>query len=157
MLSFDPLHSPGGPCGPRTPHCILGYPRSRSQRFMEYHQFILVSSSAGGGSLIPWNNNLGSSAVFSALNLSATGSFAVTLDANVRVGNLTYRGGNPGSTLQIAVGLGNTITMGALQMNVSVDAGTTLVIAPVIADAFFFGRNRQTRHRALILQPQWSQ
>ena len=86
---------------------------------------------AGGAPLLVWTD--GNSAVFSATNAGATGDFTVTLDSNVTDQNLTYTGGNSGSTFQIAVGVGDTITMQSAQMNVAIDAGTTMVIAPNIA------------------------
>jgi outer membrane autotransporter protein len=89
------------------------------------------SLNAAGGSPAPWAN--GSDAVLSASGLGATGNFTVTLAANVTAGDLTYTGGNLNSTLQIAVGGGDTITMGNPEMNVTVDFGTTLIIAPSIA------------------------
>src|ERR1700674_5493875 len=72
-------------------------------------------NSAGGVPMSAWVNP--SDAVFSATNLAATGDFTVTLAAEVTVGDLTYRGGNLGSTLQIAARLGNTITMASSQMS----------------------------------------
>ena len=74
---------------------------------------------AGGGQTI-WVN--GSDAVFAATSLGATGNYKVTLDASVTVGNLTYQGGNLGSTLQIAAVPGaNTITMaGGFMMSRSI-------------------------------------
>jgi fibronectin-binding autotransporter adhesin len=91
------------------------------------------SASSAGGSQVAWVN--GSDAVFSADDLAATGNFTVTLGESLNVGNLTYRGGNAGSTLDIAVGAGDTITMANPTMNVTVDPDTTLVIEPVIAGA----------------------
>ena len=88
------------------------------------------SASAGGGSPTAWVP--GSTAVFSAANL-ATGNFTVTLATNVAVGDLTYATGSLGSTLQIAAGGGNTITMANPLMNVTVGFGTTLIVAPSIA------------------------
>ena len=91
------------------------------------------SASSAGGAQIAWKN--GSDAVFSAADLAATGNFTVTLGENLSVGNLTYRGGTAGSTLDIAVGVGNTITMANATMNVTADPGTILVIDPVITGA----------------------
>jgi fibronectin-binding autotransporter adhesin len=92
------------------------------------------TNSAGvpNGSLSTWVQ--GSSAVFSASNLGATGSFNVALSQNLTVANLTYTGGNGGSRLFIAAGGGNTINMANTQMVVAVDPGTTLFLEPVIAD-----------------------
>src|ERR1700730_5816406 len=82
----------------------------------------LVSSSwslnPAGGTQIPWTNT--SNAVFSRTKLWAPGKFTVTLAANVIVGDLTYRGGNLGSTLQIAAVGGNAITTANAEMNVTV-------------------------------------
>jgi autotransporter-associated beta strand protein len=83
---------------------------------------------------IHWSN--GSNAVFSASSLNATGTFTVTLAANVIVGNLTYTGGGLGSVLQIDPGLAmNTITMTASPMLVMVDPFTTLAVAAKITGA----------------------
>jgi fibronectin-binding autotransporter adhesin len=89
------------------------------------------SASSAGGSPISWVN--GSGAVFSADDLAATGNFTVTLGKNLSVGNITYRGGDAGSTLDISAGTGHTITMVNPTMNTTVDPGTILVIEPVIA------------------------
>ena len=90
------------------------------------------SSATGGGTLTAWQN--GSDAVFAASNLEATGNYTVTLAENVIVGDLSYIGGALGSTLQIAGG--NTITTENSTMNVAVDFGTTLVVAPsIVGDA----------------------
>jgi outer membrane autotransporter protein len=89
------------------------------------------SANTAGGSQVPWVNN-GSNAVFSATGLGATGDFTVTLTTDVTARDLTYRGGNLNSTLQIAGGVGDTITMGNPEMLVKVDFGTTLNIAPSI-------------------------
>ena len=79
----------------------------------------------------PWSN--GSNAIFSANELNATGNFAVTLAANVSVGDLTYTGGGLGSILQIAAGpAAGTITIAASPMHVMVDPFTTLVMAAKI-------------------------
>jgi outer membrane autotransporter protein len=77
----------------------------------------------------------GSDAVFAATSQIANGSYTVTLDANLTVGNITYRGGDAGSTLQIAVGTGSTIQISNVNppMAVAVDLGTTLTIAPTIS------------------------
>ena len=89
------------------------------------------SISPFGGGQIPWVN--GSNAVFSAIDLNATGNFTVTLATNVSVGDLTYTGGGLGSILQIAAGpAANTITIAASPMNVMVDPFTTLVVAAKI-------------------------
>ena len=89
------------------------------------------SADSNGGSQTTWVD--GSSAFFAAGELAATGNYTITLNTNVTVADLTYTVGNVGSTLQIAVGAGNIITMANPVMNVTVDPGTTLVIAPVIA------------------------
>src|ERR1700754_3279968 len=60
------------------------------------------STNPFGGGQVQWAG--GSNAFFSASGLSATGNFTVTLATDVAVGNLTYTGGNLGSTLQIAAG-----------------------------------------------------
>jgi autotransporter-associated beta strand protein len=88
------------------------------------------SADPAGGGQIAWQN--GSNAVFSATGLEATGDFVVSLAANVTVGDLAYTGGNLGSALQIAAGVGNTITMANAQMNVTIDMFTTLTVAPAI-------------------------
>jgi fibronectin-binding autotransporter adhesin len=106
------------------------------------------SPNSVGGSQAPWVN--GSNAVFSASGLGATGSYTVTLSNNVTVGDLTYRGGNIGSTLQLVlsdVGV-PAITMANPQMNVAVDAGTTLIVAPTIAGS---GGNLVMQSGTLIL------
>jgi outer membrane autotransporter protein len=72
------------------------------------------------------------SAVFSATGAGPTGNFTVTLDSSVVVQNLTYTGGNLGSTLQIAAVDGNAITMANAEMNITVDPLTTLGVAPSI-------------------------
>jgi len=90
-------------------------------------------SAAGGAPLTTWSD--GSNAVFSATDLGATGNFSVTLATNVTVGDLTYTGGNLGSTLQISTGQGKTVTMANPSMNVTVDTFTTLTVAPAIAGA----------------------
>jgi outer membrane autotransporter protein len=87
---------------------------------------------AGGGQTV-WLNT--SNAVFSATDLAATGNYTVTLAAKVIVGDLTYQGGNLGSTLQIAAVGGNGITTANAEMNVTVDPFTTLVLAPSIVGA----------------------
>jgi hypothetical protein len=69
---------------------------------------------------------------FSATGLAATGSYTVTLDGNLTARDLTYLGGDDGSTLEIAVGSGNIITTEIGQMKVSILPGTTLVVAPAI-------------------------
>jgi outer membrane autotransporter protein len=89
------------------------------------------SATPGIGPQTGWVDN--SNAVFAASELGPTGDYTVTLAQNVRIGDLTYTGGNLGSTLQIAVGLGTTLTMSNFEMNVAVDFGTTLVVAPIIA------------------------
>jgi outer membrane autotransporter protein len=78
-----------------------------------------------------WNDF--NSAIFSSIPAGATSNFTVTLDSSVTVQNLTYTGGHSGSTLQIAAGAG-TITMFVSPMIVTIDAGTTLIIAPTIAE-----------------------
>jgi hypothetical protein len=83
------------------------------------------SANSVGGAQTTWNNN--SNAVFSASALGATGNYTVTVTENLALRDLTYTGGNLGSTLQIAVVGGHSIFNGTPQMNVSVDAGTTLV------------------------------
>ena len=88
------------------------------------------SASAGCGLPTTWLP--GSNAIFSAANL-ATGNFTVTLATNVAVGDLTYATGSLGSTLQIAAGGGNTITIANPLMSVTVGFGTTLIVAPSIA------------------------
>ncbi len=85
---------------------------------------IAWSPNSAGGSLTSWIST--DNAVFSATNLQATGNYTVTLDADVGVGDLTYRGGDPGSTLQIAA-VGGSAFFTGVQMNVTVDPLTTLV------------------------------
>jgi autotransporter-associated beta strand protein len=93
-----------------------------------WHTSFWSGTVGGGAPLFPWTD--GSSAVFSTTNAAQTGNYSVTLDSNVTVANLTYRGGNPGSTFTLAGG--NTITMQSA-MNVAVASGTTMIIAPAIA------------------------
>ena len=82
------------------------------------------------GSQTQWAQ--GDSAVFSAPGLGATGSFNVTLSQNVIVANLTYTGGNVGSTLSLLVGGGDEIITQNATMNVTVEVNRTLLIAPAI-------------------------
>jgi outer membrane autotransporter protein len=88
------------------------------------------SATPGMGSPTGWVNT--SNAVFAASELGPTGGYTVTLAQSVSIGNLTYTGGTLGSTLQILVGLGTTLTMSSREMNVAVDFGTTLFVAPII-------------------------
>jgi outer membrane autotransporter protein len=88
------------------------------------------SPNVAGGAQTFWAS--GSSAVFSATGLGATGDFTVTLAEDVVAADLTFTGGILNSTLKLAVGAGDAITMGNPQMIVTVDFGTTLDIAPSI-------------------------
>jgi outer membrane autotransporter protein len=94
-----------------------------------WHTTFWSATLGGGLPLSAWID--GNNAVFSATNAAQTGNYSVTLDSNATVANLTYRGGNSGSTFTLAGG--NTITMNSAQMNVAVDFGTTMIIDPVIA------------------------
>jgi autotransporter-associated beta strand protein len=94
-----------------------------------WHTTSWAFNSDGSGGLFPWTD--GQTAVFSATNPGAPGNFTVTLDSSVTVQDLTYTGGNKGSTLQIAAGAG-TITPLGEEMNVTIDAGTTLIVNPAI-------------------------
>jgi outer membrane autotransporter protein len=79
----------------------------------------------------------GSNAVFSASDLVTVGDYTVTLAENLTVRDLTYTGGSFGSTLLIAVGasIPSPFLIENSQMIVSVDFGTTLVVAPSIRGA----------------------
>jgi outer membrane autotransporter protein len=94
-----------------------------------WHTTFWSATPKGTGALSKWSD--GNNAVFSADKAEQTGNYSVTLDSNATVTNLTYTGGNTGSTFTLAGG--NTITMQSKQMNVAVDLGTTMIIAPVIA------------------------
>jgi autotransporter-associated beta strand protein len=91
-----------------------------------------VWSLAADGTLGPQPWQDGGSAIFSATPAAQKGNYTVTLDSNVVVQNLTYTGGNQGSVLQITVAAGSTITALTSEMDVTIDPGTTMVIAPAI-------------------------
>jgi outer membrane autotransporter protein len=90
------------------------------------------NSTAGGPPLFGWTDV--NSAMFSATGLAATGNYTVTLASSVIVQDLVYTGGNAGSTLTIGTGIGTTITAATSQMNVTIDAGTTMMVAPAIVE-----------------------
>jgi outer membrane autotransporter protein len=91
-----------------------------------------ATNSLGGGQT-SWLS--GSDAVFSASDAAAVNDFTVTFTQNVSVGDLTYTGGNLGSTLLITSAVLNPLTMANPQMNVTADFGTTLFIAAPIGGA----------------------
>jgi outer membrane autotransporter protein len=91
-----------------------------------------ATNSLGGGQT-SWIS--GSDAVFSASDAAAVNDFIVTFTQNVSVGDITYTGGNLGSTLLITSAVLNPLTMANPQMNVTADFGTTLFIAAPIGGA----------------------